>query len=317
MFRLRFLSLCFVAVLAATAPLSASDLEGQIRSSNRSAVLKSAIVQIREQGLIRAELLADSTGRFEFRNLSVGGYVVHVHAEGFVDRDETVVIRKDNSKEFIQVELQPDIPKPKTQDTSRGIVSIYDLKIPDSARNQYERGLKERDKGGCAKAVPYFEKAIAAFHTYSAALNEMGKCYREAGNWAKAEDSFTQAIAYGSSIFPYINLADLLVSGKRFEQSQKVLQEGIAKFPAAGDLYFALSNSYFTQGRMKDAEEAGLLAHSKSHASAEVHLLLAKIYSAGGRRAEVAAQFRIYLQENPKGAMADRVRQNLAQLEGK
>jgi len=307
-----------IVALMATLPLKASDIEGQVRSTVRSVPLKSAVIQLRAQSLILADILADSPGRFEFHNLTIGSYVVRVDSEGFADRDETVLIMRNNSREFVLVELLPaEKPQPNTQEQTQEVVSVHELKVPDAARREYENGLKEGKKGGCSKAVPHFEKAIAAFENYADALNEIGKCFQGASMFERAEDSFRKAIQYGSSIFSYINLADVLVSRKQFEESQKVLHEGIAKFPSEGDLYFALANSLFGQGHMKEAEEAALAAHSKFHASADVHLLLAKIYVNRGKYPEVATQFKTYLVENPRGPMADRVRQNLKQLERK
>lgn len=303
-------------VLMAAVTAHASEIEGLVRPATPGRTITSATVQLRRQGQasILVEVWVGASGHFEFRSLGLGAYTIHVRAPGFLDREETILIMRDNSREVIQIELQP---QQASTPNSTGVVSVFDLKIPDSAKREYEQGLKERNKGGCAKALPHFEKAISTFANYADALNEVGKCYQSAGKIDRSEDSFRKAIQYGSTIFPYINLADLLVSAKHFEESQIVLRAGLEKFPKEGDLYFALSNSLFAEGRLNEAEHAALDAHSRFHASPEVHLVLAKIYASLGKHPQVISQLKTYLEENPKGPMADRVRQNLAQIEPK
>jgi hypothetical protein len=45
---------------------------------------------------------------------------------------------------------------------------------------------------------------------------------------------------------------------------------------------------------------------------ADVHILLAKAYLNLGDRSGVTAQLRLYLEEDPKGPLADQVRKSLA-----
>ena len=70
----------------------------------------------------------------------------------------------------------------------------------------------------------------------------------------------------------------------------------------------------FSRGRLKEAEEAALQAHQKKHRMADVHLLLAKVYLSLEKYPALIGQLRLYLEENPKGPLADRVRQNLKEL---
>jgi hypothetical protein len=303
------------SLLSAGLPLYAAEVEIMVRSASRVAVV-SATAQLRRDTFILEEHLVGSNGRIEFRNLTQGTYSVRVRAEGFHDEEVPVLIARASSREVIRVELRPVEP-PRTPNRG-GVASVYDLQIPASARREYEQGLKERSgKEGCIKAVPRFEKAIALYGEYADAHHELAKCFQEASRFDRAIDSFWNAIRYGSSIFPYIALSDLYVTRNRVEDARRVLLDGVAKFPDEGDLRFALSKGYYDQGLLKEAEKTGLEAHARFHRSADVHLLLAKIYLAAQAHSNVVTQLKLYLDENPKGPLADRVRQNLAEVEGK
>jgi tetratricopeptide (TPR) repeat protein len=303
-----------LCLMSAALPAYAADIEIMVRSASRIAIV-SATAQLRRDTFILEEHLVGSNGRLEFRNLSQGTYSVRVRAEGFHDEEVPVLIVRNNSREVLRVELRPvEQPRPNRA----GLTSVYDLQIPAAARREYDQGLKDRaGKDGCAKAAPRFQKAVSLYSEYADAHHELAKCFQESSRFDQAIDAFRDAIRYGSSIFPYIALADLYGARNRAADARQVLLEGVLKFPDEGDLRFALAQGYFEQGLLKEAEKEGLEAHSRFHRSADVHLLLAKIYLAGQAHSDVVTQLKLYLQENPKGSMADRVRQNLAEFEGK
>src|SRR5206468_3770086 len=120
-----------------------------------------------------------------------------------------------------------------------------------------------RKRGECAKAIPHFEKAIALYDKYGDAFNEMGNCFKQEGRFEEAEDSFEKAIERNTSIYPSMNLADLYATRKRFDDAHRVIRQALENHPSEGDLYFAMARVYFDQGRMQEAEAAGLNAHSK------------------------------------------------------
>jgi tetratricopeptide (TPR) repeat protein len=308
----KLLTLTFGVLIAAT-PVSAADIDLLVRSSSRVSII-SATAQLRRDTVVLEEHLIGSNGRLEFRNLNQGTYSVRIRAEGFLDHEVPVLLIRPNAREIVHVELQA-IEHP-TQ--GRGaLASVYDLQVPSSAKKEYEQGLKERDKSGCSRAMPRFEKALAIFGQYADALNEEAKCLQAASRFDQAEAAFQKAIQYGSSIFPYINLADLYAARGRPDDAREVILEGIRRFPAEGDLQFALAKIFYDQGRLQEAEQAGLEAHSRFHRAADVHVLLAKIYLAVQKHDALVSQLKLYLAENPKGPLADRVRQNLTEIEAK
>jgi len=172
--------------------------------------------------------------------------------------------------------------------------------------------LKDRKAGNCDKAMPHLQKAIALAPKYGEAHNELGICLLKQNKLSEAEAAFRRATDLNATIYPSMNLADLYAKQKRFDEALRVLQKSMAANPTEGDLLFAVARIYFDQGDMRKAEFAGLEAHSRTHRTADVHLLLAKIYLSANNYPALTTQLETYLIENPTGPVPDEIRKTLA-----
>ena len=181
-------------------------------------------------------------------------------------------------------------------------------------RKARKKAEAEKKAGQCLKAIPHYEKAIALAPKYGEAFNDLGNCLKQQGKITEAEAAYQKAVDLNATVYAAINLADLYAGQKRFDRAQQIIEASIARNPSEGDLYFALAQVQFNQGRMKEAEEAGREAHSRTHRIADVHLLLAKIYLAANKASSAITQLEIFLEENPSGPVAAEVRRNLKAL---
>jgi tetratricopeptide (TPR) repeat protein len=303
-------SIVILGFMCNAVSLVAADIEGTVRAG-KNAPISDATIQVLRQQFVIMERRTGSDGRFDFHNLMNGSYLLRIRAHGYKEREVEVLLLLPESRDVLEVELKPleDAPIPRAE-----AVPAVALKIPNAAKSEYEKGLEERRRGQCTKAIPHFQKAIAAFEKYGDAHNELANCFREMREWSKAEESFKKAIQYAATIFPSLNLADLYSGQMRYAESEEVLRKALSLHPSEGDLYFGLAKLHFDQGQMKQALDAGLQAHQMSHRMADVHLLLGKIYLNIGDRNSVPVQLRLYLDENPEGPTADLVRKNLANI---
>jgi tetratricopeptide (TPR) repeat protein len=304
-------SVFILGCLCSVVPLGAADIEGTVRAT-KNAPISDATIQVLRQQFVIMERRTGSDGRFDFHNLMNGSYVVRVRAHGYKERDVEVLLLLPESRDVLEIELKSvveDAPIPPA-----GAVSAVVLKIPSAAKSDYEKGLEERRRGQCAKAIPRFQKAIAAFEKYGDAHNELANCFKDVGELSRAEESFKKAIQYTATIYPSLNLADLYSGQKRYAESEEVLRKSLDLHPSEGDLHFGLAKLHFDQGQMKQALDAGLRAHQMNHRMADVHLLLGKVYLNLGDRNSVTVQLQLYLDENPKGPTADLVRKTLANI---
>lgn len=300
-----------VLALSLAATLDAADIDGEVRVGRYATFAVNARVQLLSSRFVVDERIVGTDGRFKFRNINPGAYVIAVHLDGYLDEEVQVGIERRSPREFVPVTLQPVAPPAEGRGAT---VSVADFQIPKEARREYDEGLKSRKRGDCAKAISHLRTAVMLYEPYADALEVLGDCLRQTGKFEEAESAFAKAIQHGQTIFPYVNLAELYSDRKRFAEAETVLQQATARYPAEGDLHLSLALVYFAQGRLDAAEKEGIQAHVKLHRNSDVHLLLSKVYLRLKRYPELARELETYLVENPKSPMAEQVRRTLADL---
>ena len=291
--------------------LLAIDIDGEVRIGSRHGLDKPATVQLLRERHVVYEQYTDLNGRFEFRSVEPTRYVVRAIYDSLPEAEVVLDLLGSNTRYRVPITLKPvkEPPAGKTQ-----VVSVEQLTLPRQAKKEYEAGLKMRKAGDCAGAVQHLQKAVALAPRYGEAFNELGICRRNSGDAAGAEKALLRAVELRTTIYPSINLADLYATQKRLDDAGRVLEQAIRENPSEGDLLFALARIQFDRGDLKKAEELALKAHDRVHRTADVHLLLAKIYLATNKAPSLVAQLEAYLVEHPAGAVADQVRRNLKAL---
>ena len=215
-------------------------------------------------------------------------------------------------KEFENPDRMPGARPPESRTAKT--ISVADYLIPKAARQDFDRGRKQQRQSKCVEALVYFERAVKAYPQYAAAHNEMGNCYVQLGLLDGAERSFKQAVELATTVYPSMNLADVYVQQKRFEDARAVLNSTIRAHAGEGDPYYALALTYFEESRIDDAERAALEADSRQHQVPDLHLLLAKIYLAKQNVPEVVNQLTLFLAEAPSHPLARQVRSDLKRV---
>jgi len=284
------------------------DIQGEIVTGHR--MDRPALVRLFSGQKAIQETLADSRGRFRFRKIDPGSYVIHVECDGYYGQDVTVQMA--DSTHHVSITLQPAPDEPAF---TSAFHPFRELDIPRQAKKEFALGMREQKGGQCARTMPHLQKAVAIYPRYGEAFNEIGRCYLQMDNLAAAEESFKKAVQFSSGISPAVNLAGLYVNQGRLDEAQELITRLLRKNPTEGELYAALTRIYFAKGRVHDAELAGLEAHSRGHESPDVHLILAKIYESQRNRAALITQLRTYLDENPRGRTADEVRRQLEDIQ--
>jgi tetratricopeptide (TPR) repeat protein len=257
------------------------------------------------------ERFTDTFGRFEFTGLAAGRYTIEVEAPGFVSTAVEATAGDSHQTVFMLIELRP--VRPPTTNLAPS-VSVSEYLIPNAARRDFERGTKRQRESKCNDALEYFEKAVRAYPRYTAAHNEMGNCLVRLGMLDRAEDSFKRAVALATTVYPSMNLADVYLQQKRFDEARAVLNRAISSHPNEGDAYYSLALAYLAEGRSDDAEHAALQADSRRHSVADLHLLLARIYMEKQNPAEAVKQLTTFLKEAPRHPAAQQVRNDLRKI---
>ena len=91
---------------------------------------------------------------------------------------------------FTLIELRPMPDAVRPAETT----SVWELRIPESARRQFLAGNKKLMENNCAKAVDHLKKAIQTYAEYGDAHRAMGECYALADEIETAEREFKLAL---------------------------------------------------------------------------------------------------------------------------
>jgi tetratricopeptide (TPR) repeat protein len=300
----------FVLISLALSALAAQkiDIQGEVVTSNRAGA--PIVVRLLKGTTPIQQILADDRGKFKFRKVDPGSYVIHAECDGYYSQDVPVTVS--DSTHPVSISLEPVHDDPAF---TPAFNPFRALEIPPQAKKEFEAAAREQKGPPCEKAMPHLQKAVAIYPRYGEAFTEIARCYLLMNNPAAAEEAFKKAVQFTGEIYPSVNLATLYVNEGRLDEAQDLITRLLPKNPAQGELYAALTRIYFAKGRIHDAELTGLEAHARGHQSPDVHLILAKIYEDQHNRARLLTQLITYLDENPRGTKADEVRKQLRDLQ--
>jgi len=290
--------------------MQSSGIDGQVRDARTHREIPWAKVDVSSSGIPIDRRYSDRSGRFRFDQLQPGSFVLSVESAGY----ESALVEIDVVPPRTPGPVMVELVRRQTQSEERPqAVPLNQYTMPKPARKEFDSARKSANRNDCGRAVAHFENGLRLFGDDTAALNELGNCYRKLGEIDSAETAFKRAIALSDSVYISLNLAELYESRERFREAEDVFIDAIRRSPKQGDAYYGLAALYFNQGLYEAAKINALLASSLAHRIADVHLLLAKIYLRTNDQAAVRLQLEIYIKEDPKSPVSAKVKQALKQ----
>jgi tetratricopeptide (TPR) repeat protein len=252
-------------------------------------------------------VLTDYDGRFQVIGLPNGEYEVVVEEPGC--ESDRAVAKVDGS--VVNVEMHLKQPKPTERAASRYLVSVRELKMPDRARSEYEKGLDEMAHNDFAEGLRHFTKATEAFPSYYEAFNFIGIAEMKLGELEKAVQAFQRSIdlsegRYAAALFGMGYTSYL--QGK-LKEAEDTLRRGLDIDGSSPDGYFYLGMTLFLENHIEEAEKSAREALLCKPDYAAAYIVLANVY---GRRHEFHEQLQAldtYLKLTPNGPSAARVKE--------
>ena len=258
-------------------------------------------------------------GEARFPNISPGQY--KFRATG-IDIEETTsdysfVIGQFDTvhMEFLRVKRKH--PPAEEQSSNQGFVSAASLNIPEKARKEFDKGLNGLDKKDYPEAQKHFEKAVAIYPKYAAALNNLGYVAMLNGQNAEGEAFFEKAIAADDQ-YPgaYLNLARVRWGQSRFDDAEKLLVKDTSLDPQNVEAICLLANVAARKGKYDEAITLARKVHTMPHeAFAVAHYIAGLSFQEKNQLNDAAVEFRQYLKEAPEGKSATNARTALANVE--
>ncbi len=190
-------------------------------------------------------------------------------------------------------------------------VSVRELKIPDRARQAFDKGLERLEKFDAVGGRTQFARAIAAFPGYYEAYYHLGVAELRLGDDKKAAEAFQKAIDLSGGRYPWAQFAlgFVLCRLGQYAEAKSIIDRGLEVDSTSAGGQVMLSIVLFDLDRLEEAEQSARQALLRNPGFAPAYLALADVH---GRRRESRMQLHdldAYLKLAPDGPDRRLVRQ--------
>jgi len=268
-----------------------------------------------------AETLADDDGRFRFRNLESGEYVVAVFIPGKGEVRQTIEIgpgSADSRRRVVLTILVDDAARVTGEVLpERAKVSTRELSIPESARREYAEAQKSLGRHDAAEAVEHLKRAVAIAPQFTSAWNNLGTIAYQAKQYARADECFRKALEQNSGSYePLVNLGGVLLNEDKPAEAMPYNRYAVLSRPHDALANSQLGLNYFMLGDLKSSREYLEIAKriDPAHFSYP-QLSLARIHLLQNEPELAAREFRDFLNRHPDSPESAQVRRQLAALQ--
>jgi superkiller protein 3 len=198
-------------------------------------------------------------------------------------------------------------------------VSATSALAPKDAKKAYEKGLEAIKKSKPDDAQKEFEKAVELYPKYASAWFELGLVYEQRDHADKAREAYNHSIAAdGKYINPQERLYMLAAKDQKWpevgEMTEKVLRLNPYDFPSAyyfnGLANLQLNNLDAAEKSMREAVKL-----DARHENPRGNYILGIILAQKHDYPAAAECLRAYLKDVPQAKDAEKVRQQLVELE--
>ena len=294
-------------------------VEGTIKDITNQPVYNAYVELYNDIGTLIDRQRSSVQGRFSFRGMGPGRYVVQVKPFGTNLQEDSKEIELNNQttgSDFVMVDfrLRPD----RRYTADIGITgSVFAQEVPSDARKLYNSAIDSLEKDP-AKGIAELEEAIKIFPTYFDALAALGKSHVLKGEYDKGYPHLLKAIDINvkcADCFYSLGLAfyklDQLPAAVKAIDAAATLQPQVPVIRLLQGLIYRLN------GDLANAEKALVQAKSLfKQPNYEVNWQLSMVYNRLNRNAEAADELEEYIKVKPDIDAAEKkhVRELIAKL---
>jgi tetratricopeptide (TPR) repeat protein len=266
-----------------------------------------------------ASTLTGSDGRFRFRKVPNGNYVVTVlvPGSGLVRRSVDVTPGLADARGRIEAIIPCSDGLSNTRARQlRNTVSVRELAIPDEARREFGAAQKALSKRDTSVAQTHLRRAVELAPFYAIAWLQLGAIAYRSTDWAESETCFRKALEIRpGSLISTLNLGGVLLYRGKYNEALFYNRAAVDKSPEHALANFQLGMTY----RMLEQDENALkyLNKAKSLDPANYsspQLALADIHERRGDRAAAVRELEDFLARHPDAENAALVRAQISRL---
>lgn len=275
----------------------------------------------RSMGGALAESLVNGKCVAEFFAVPSGRYQVTVSGADATNADGGEIEVNPSVNRDLEVRARhTEKPGPSYWTAAASFISAADLGVPSNAAKEFEKADHLIAKQEWTKATERLHKGLAIYPKSAAGYNNLGALYSYLGYNTEAREALQKAIALDDRLAPaYINLGRLSFLEKDFPNAESLLTRAISLAPAqSADELFLLAYAQLTDHHLDEAIHTSREGHAeKLNHHASLHLLTANAYEQQNRINDCISELQLYLNEEPNGSSAEKVRQALATLQAR
>jgi tetratricopeptide (TPR) repeat protein len=260
----------------------------------------------------RATTEADLNGRFHFRKLLAGAYVLAV---GGIQRTVEVgpSLADVKGRVNVTIDLRDADREPAAE---RRLVSVRELSIPKEARREYEEAQKALARPDVPAAVAHLRRAVELAPLFSAAWNHLGTIAYQTGQFVEAEGDFRRGLEADPDAYaPLVNLGGVLINLAKWDEALSFNRRAVLKNPNDALANSQLGMACFYSGQL-DAAEKHLTEAKRIDPAHFSHpqLLLAEIHLRRNEPEAAAGELRDLLIQHPDLPNASEIKEQIARL---
>jgi Flp pilus assembly protein TadD len=247
---------------------------------------------------------ADLSGRFSFRNVPRGSYIIHIEIDGFEEVNQDTEVGNGLGSETNVTIILVRKPVLIQRGRQQAVIdaSEFPERFPKKAVDAYKKGLENKNKNKRDNALKHFEEAVRLAPDFYQARNELGLAYKQAGRFDDAEREFLRAHDLNdSSAEPLVNLTSLYIEENKPDRAVTTGEEAVKKNSRSASAFFNLGMALYKVAMLDRAERALKKALELAPKMASVRLMLANVYLKLRNRDKLMEQLDSYLAENPRG----------------
>ncbi len=265
-----------------------------------------------------SENFTNDQGRTEFTRVPVGNYHVVVTGEGIEEADSGVfeVDRRKMSQDLYITVRRSNEANSNQMGPGSPSVAAVDLNVPDSARKEFDSAVKTMADQNWTKALQQLTRAVSLYPQYAVAYNNMGVVYGHLNDPAHEREALEKAIELNDHLVPaLVNLAKLCFQDDNSARAETLLENASrAEINNVGTMTL-LAQAQLLNKHFDAAIATAHNVHTMPHQNfALVHYIAARALERENRLQDALAELQVFLTEEPKGARADHVREEIVKL---
>lgn len=318
-FRSKLSHLALIVLLPAIAPAQnmpsagMTSIHGAVHDAITHRPLERVILDIdaQESGNVQ-QVETDSMGKFSVLGLSAAVYIIRVRYPGYEEASERLDLTVTSSN-YLDFQLHP-LPAAKTSSIApEGPRSGLDARlaaVPEKARKEIGAARECLEKGRDPQScIDHIRKAIKVYPEFPDFYVMLATAYMQAANAAEARSALDHAINLNQKLpEAWFTLGMLQNQQKDYIGAEKSLLEGLKLNWESPQGHYEIARTYWTLGRLQQAEPHALEAVRLQPTLAPIHVLLGNIALRKQDAPGALREFQEYLRLDPNGPMAQGTR---------